>query len=110
MEYFVNGRKLITNCGNFDYELSAERQFARSTSAHNTVQIDGEEQSEIWGAFRVARRAKPKRADLKKVDSVHVRFDGAHDGYKRLNGSPVHERQIDYSRTGPPSCSRYDNW
>lgn len=99
-EYFLNGSKVITNCGNFDYEMSDERRFARSTAAHNTVVIDGEEQSEVWGAFRVARRARPVRATLTRVAPDHARFCGAHDGYERLRPGAVHERTVDYFSGG----------
>ena len=95
-EYYLNGRKIITNCGNFDYEMSDERRFARSTAAHNTVVVDGEEQSEIWGAFRVARRARPIRAALTLLKPGHARFSGAHDGYQRMCPGAVHERTVDY--------------
>jgi len=32
---------------------------ATSTGAHNTVEIDGEDSSEMWSTFRVARRPVP---------------------------------------------------
>ena len=65
-ELAINGRRVIVDSGVFDYEPSSERAYARSTKAHNTVVVDGEEQSEIWGVFRVARRAKPLRAFFEK--------------------------------------------
>ena len=56
-ELYKNGRPLITNCGTYGYQC-LERQFYRGTSAHNTVMINGMEQSQCWGAFRVAKRCK----------------------------------------------------
>ena len=70
------------------------RQYVRSTAAHNTVRIDGMEQSEIWGAFRAARRAKPIFAELSDWHDDCLEFRGAHNGYCRLPGNPVHERRI----------------
>jgi len=99
-EYYQAGQKLITNCGNFDYELSDERRFARSTAAHNTVVIDEIDQSEVWGAFRVARRARPIHAALTSAGPGHARFRGAHNGYRRLCPGVVHERAIDYYSGG----------
>ena len=55
------GRRILVNSGISTYEPSQERQRQRGTAAHNTVRIDGREQSEIWAAFRVARRARPAR-------------------------------------------------
>lgn len=99
-EYFGGGQKLITNCGNFDYVQSAERRYARSTAAHNTVVIDGAEQSEIWGAFRVARRARPIDPKLVAVGDSQVKFTGAHDGYQRLPSGLIHRREINYFSGG----------
>lgn len=93
-ELALDGRRVVVDSGVFDYEPSQERVYARSTRAHNTVMVDGEEQSEIWGVFRVARRACPIMAQVKKVGDGAVRFEGAHDGYRRLSGKPIHRRTI----------------
>ena len=99
-ELAINGRRVIVDSGVFDYEASSERAYARSTRAHNTVLVDGEEQSEIWGRFRVARRAKPLRAFCEKLVNGSVMFEGAHDGYARLSGRPIHKRHISYDGQG----------
>jgi uncharacterized heparinase superfamily protein len=99
-ELAINGRRVIVDSGVFDYEASPERAYARSTRAHNTVVVDGEEQSEIWGVFRVARRAKPIRAFFKKQVDGSVMFEGAHDGYARLAGKPIHKRHMSYDGQG----------
>ena len=99
-ELAVNGRRVIIDSGVFDYEASSERAYARSTKAHNTVVVDGEEQSEIWGVFRVARRAKPLRAFCEKRVDGSVMFEGAHDGYARLAGKPIHKRHMFYDGQG----------
>ncbi|NGZ01419.1 MAG: heparinase [Nitrospira sp. WS238] len=95
-ELMIDGQRVIVDSGVFDYEPSSERAYARSTKAHNTVMIDGEEQSEIWGVFRVARRARPINGHMTKNEHESVLFEGAHDGYMRLNGKPVHKRHIAY--------------
>ena len=99
-ELAINGRRVIVDSGVFDYEPSSERAYARSTRAHNTVVVDGEEQSEIWGVFRVARRAKPLRAFCEKQVNGSVMFEGSHDGYVRLAGQPIHKRQMSYDGQG----------
>ncbi|VAW83428.1 Heparinase II/III-like, partial [hydrothermal vent metagenome] len=95
-ELALNGQRIIVDSGVHDYENSELRRYVRGTRAHNTVMIDNEEQSEVWGVFRVARRAKPVYANINKVSEHSVRFSGAHDGYKRLQGEPMHERFIHY--------------
>lgn len=73
------GTPFLVDTGTSTYEANDIRQRERSTSSHNTVMIGSVEQSEIWGAFRVARRARPQIiADL--VSSVTA----SHDGYKRI--------------------------
>ena len=52
------GERVIVNSGTSTYEVSAERDFERSTEAHATVRVDGRNSSEMWSAFRVARRAR----------------------------------------------------
>jgi uncharacterized heparinase superfamily protein len=95
-ELAINGQRVFVDSGVYDYEPSPERAYARSTKAHNTVVVDGEEQSEIWGVFRVARRAKPLQACLDQRTDGSVLFTGAHDGYTRLAGRPIHKRTMSY--------------
>jgi len=95
-ELVIGGRRVIVDSGVFDYQLSEERAYARSTRAHNTVVVDGKEQSEMWKVFRVARRAKPLSAILKQQSDGTVLFEGAHNGYAKLRGRPIHKRHIAY--------------
>jgi uncharacterized heparinase superfamily protein len=99
-ELAIEGRRVVVDSGVFDYELSQERAYARSTRAHNTVMVDDEEQSEMWGVFRVARRARPLRAEIVKTANESLLFEGAHDGYMRLKGKPIHKRHISYDGHG----------
>ncbi|MFC2108289.1 heparinase II/III family protein [Candidatus Bipolaricaulota bacterium] len=92
-ELHKGGHPIIVDSGVFGYEKDAMRQYCRSTEAHNTVRLDGQEQSEIWGAFRVARRAKPGRVSTYSGEGF-VAFDGSHDGYVRLPERGIHRRRI----------------
>lgn len=62
-ELFKDGKPLIANCGTYAYQCS-ERNFFRSTLAHNTVQVYGIEQSNCWGTFRLAKRSLAKVINL----------------------------------------------
>ena len=53
-ELFHNGKPILVNCGTYAYQ-SDKRAFFRSTAAHNTVRVEGIEQSQCWGAFRVGK-------------------------------------------------------
>lgn len=70
---------LIVDPGISTYEKNERRQWERSTAAHNTVVVDGLEQSEIWGGFRVARRAR-----VVSVTSTSDSLAAVHDGYRRI--------------------------
>ncbi|MGA1368899.1 MAG: heparinase II/III family protein [Blastocatellia bacterium] len=58
-ELHLDGHLWIADTGVHGYGGDPFRAYCRSTRAHNTLTIDGEEQSEIWGTFRMGRRAEP---------------------------------------------------
>lgn len=92
-ELSLDGRRFITDTGVFHYRESDERRYSRSTAAHNTVEIDREEQSEVWKSFRVGRRARIRHAQREERDGVVI-LRGTHDGYVRLRRGMLHERAI----------------
>jgi len=57
-ELSVGGERVITDTGVMEYTPGALRDISRHTSSHATLEIDGEEQSEIWAAHRVGGRAE----------------------------------------------------
>ena len=57
-ELSAQGRRVLTDTGVYTYATGAARQHDRSTAAHNTITIDDRDQSELWGAFRCARRVE----------------------------------------------------
>lgn len=90
-EFSLRGRRLLVNGGISTYDVSPERLLQRGTASHNTVEVDGENSSEVWSSFRVARRAVPFgiRA-AQRPDGLSL--EASHDGYKRLRGKPIHSR------------------
>ncbi len=54
----VDGEPLLVDTGTSTYAPGATRSYERSTAAHNTVEVDGADSTEVWGAFRAARRAR----------------------------------------------------
>lgn len=62
-ELFRNGSPILVNCGTYAYQCD-KRDYFRSTAAHNTVMIDGVEQSQCWGTFRLAKRSITKVLDV----------------------------------------------
>ena len=92
-ELSLDGRRVIVDAGVGEYAAGRWRDYDRSTRAHNTVVVDGAEQSDCWGSFRVAARARPK--DVRAVAEPRiVGFSAAHDGYTRLRRPVVHRRRV----------------
>ena len=95
-ELSLFGKRVIVNSGTSVYGNSEERQLQRGTISHSTVMVDSENSSEIWGAFRVARRAKV----FNSKDANHgdiITLSASHNGYHRLNGKPTHSREWEFS-------------
>lgn len=65
-ELYREGEPWLVNCGTYAYQCK-ERGWFRSTRAHNTVQTEGTEQSEIWSTFRLARRSHTKVLELRET-------------------------------------------
>lgn len=86
-------RRLVVNSGVSTYENSAERRLQRGTAAHNTVRINGLDQSEVWSAFRVARRARP--FDIQTDHRTYA--EASHDGYHRVRKDLTHRRRVEFA-------------
>lgn len=78
-ELYIEEKPFIVDTGLSTYETNTRRTLERSTASHNTVEIDGTDQSEVWGGFRVARRAKI--IHLKEAKNY---IEATHNGYKRI--------------------------
>ena len=55
-ELWKCGKKIIGDTGCSTYIPGPIRSYERSTRAHNTVVIDGQNSSEVWASHRVGRR------------------------------------------------------
>jgi uncharacterized heparinase superfamily protein len=93
-ELSLGGMRVVVDSGCFQYDDGEMRRYNRGNYGHNTVTIDGRNQSEVWGAHRCARRAHPIYARLNVNADGTIVFEGAHDGYRRLRGEPVHHRRV----------------
>ena len=99
-ELSLAGRRVIVDAGVFDYEPGPRRDYCRSTRAHNTVEIEGQDQCEFWGAFRVARRGRPLGVEWQVLEEAGFRLTASHDGYQRLPGRPLHQRVFRWHADG----------
>lgn len=83
----------IVDAGTSTYEISAQRDWERSTRAHNTIEIGDKNSSEVWAGFRVGRRAK-----VQIIEESKYRVKASHDGYRFLGARVYRSFKVDQSR------------
>ena len=92
-EYF------LVDAGTYAYHSHQEwREFFRSTAAHNTASVDGENQSQMAGRFLWSAKANARLLRF-ETKSEHVTIEAEHDGYARLQDPVTHRRNIRFDRT-----------
>jgi uncharacterized heparinase superfamily protein len=91
-ELSLGDRRVFVNSGTSQYGADAERHRQRGTAAHNTVVVDGEDSSQMWAGFRVARRARITKRMITTIPLPAI-IDASHDGYRRLPGRNEHRRR-----------------
>lgn len=72
----LDGAPCIVDPGISTYEKNERRAWERSTVAHNTVTVDGHNSSDVWGGFRVGKRARTSILGEKPY-----LLSASHDGY-----------------------------
>lgn len=92
----AGGRELLIDPGTYGYHTQNKwRNYFRGTFAHNTLRVDGADQSVIGGNFLWLRKANA-HCDLAELDGGRQVFKGRHDGYLRLNDPLTHQREITF--------------
>ncbi|NPV06365.1 MAG: alginate lyase family protein [Anaerolineae bacterium] len=93
-EWSVDGERVVIDSGADDYYGPVEwRKYYRSTCAHNTISVNGQEQSEIWGRFRVGRRARPLGVTW-QVSAEGGTITAGYSGFPTVPGWVRHWRAI----------------
>jgi uncharacterized heparinase superfamily protein len=90
-ELSLCGQRVVVDTGVSSYEPGPERQYERSTAAHNTIRVDGVDQAEVWSSFRVGTRPTVSRIAQGEMAGGHF-VRGEHFGYKRFH--VAHSRAI----------------
>lgn len=94
----VGGREFLIDPGTYAYHTHKRwRDYFRSTAAHNTVVVDGQNQSEIGGNFMWLRKANA-RCERWETNSHSDEFVGSHDGYAHLADPVRHRREIRFDK------------
>ena len=89
----VGGVPLLVDTGTSTYAPGPVRSYERSTAAHNTLDVDDTDSTEVWGAFRAARRARVTDVVTCTAHGGVLTIEAAHDGYRHLPGRPIHRRR-----------------
>ena len=92
-DLFFRNAPLVVDAGTFSYDVTPQRIASRSTAEHNTVVINGLEQSEAWGGFRVARRSNPTLSRSGRCGD-HLVFQGQYTNRVDPSQRITHERII----------------
>lgn len=89
------GERILVNPGISTYERGPVRDWERSTEAHNTLRLDHRDQSEMWAAFRVGRRARTRNWK-EGCEPGSVWAEAEHDGYAPAR----HHRRVELGEQG----------
>jgi hypothetical protein len=88
------GRPFLVDAGTYCYNSSPQlRRYFRGTSAHNTVEIKGEEQAEYGGSFLWLTEFA-SGTELCSLTAEEDRVRAWHDGYRRLYHPVRHVRDV----------------
>lgn len=92
-ELRIKGKPFIIDTGISTYNKTARRQYERGTIAHNTVSINDRDSSEVWGGFRVGKRAK---VDIltDQTDEIRVSHNGYGKRYTHDRRFSMHQKSF----------------
>jgi hypothetical protein len=90
----VAGHEILIDPGTYCYHTEPDwRRYFRSTCAHNTLQIDGLDQSVQQGNFMWSDHANCTLLAFTPYTSPQ-RLRARHDGYRRLTDPVTHTREV----------------
>ena len=87
-----DGRPVVVDPGAYAY-AGSERDEFRGTAAHSTVAVDGRDQCDLWGPFRIAHPPRVEAGPIRRYGDL-IAFAGRHDGYRRLPDAATHTRHF----------------
>lgn len=96
------GQELFADSGTGFYTSVPEvRNFLRSTSCHNTVSIENQEQNRIDGNNLFSVREDVNNVEFTVESGTDfIEFRGSHDGFKRIGKNIIHSRTLKVSLDG----------
>jgi len=101
IELRCGGVEVLADPGTYCYHGEAAwRTYFRSTAAHNTLELGGQDQSVSGGPFLWVAQAATRVLAVQAEATVAKRsWVAEHDGYRRLDPSAVHRRTVSLDST-----------
>ena len=94
----VAGVPILIDPGTYAYHTQQRwRDYFRGTSAHNTVRVDGLDQSQAAGNFLWLRKAKA-HCEHWRLEAESDTWIANHDGYMHLPDPVFHRRKVEYAK------------
>ncbi|WJW75297.1 alginate lyase family protein [Thiohalobacter sp. IOR34] len=94
----VAGREILVDPGTYAYHTQKVwRDYFRGTAAHNTVRVDGLDQSVSGGNFLWLRHARARCLEFRRGSEQDI-WSAEHDGYQRLSDPVMHQRTISHDK------------
>jgi hypothetical protein len=98
LEVRYGGVDVLANPGTYCYQGEpAWRSYFRSTIGHNTLELDGRNQSTAHSPFAWLRHANARLIDVRDVGDA-VEWTAEHDGYRTLDPLAWHRRCVRLDR------------
>lgn len=84
-ELRIDGKPCVVDCGISTYNKTQRRQYERGTAAHNCVSVEERNTSEVWGGFRVGKRAKVElEHEFPQIDhELPLIISATHNGFPK---------------------------
>jgi len=92
----VGGKPILVDPGTFSYSAMPWRRYFRSTAAHNTVMVDGRDQSQFGGSFLWLEHANAI-VEAFNVSGDEQTLRAYHEGYRQLPDPVRHRRTWQYA-------------
>src|SRR5699024_5114629 len=89
----ANNEDIFIHSRNYEYKKNNKRDYYKTTMANNNIEIEKENQTTFWGAFRTGHIANSRLIDL-DLDSSTQKISAMHDGYRRLKQNIIHKREV----------------
>lgn len=94
----LRGREILVDPGTYAFHTRKKwRDYFRGTSAHNTLRLDGQDQSVPGGNFLWLKHAHAE-CHLFECRDDFEEWEASHDGYLRLREPVRHRRRIFYDK------------